>query len=179
MMHRCEVAEGVVVCHSRSRRPTQRPWEGGPIVGPLVQPERALTAPRGLSSWRWRWVHSRGVGVRQGLCLLFLRSPLPTQVSSSAPFSTPPACLSVLSACRVPGTVVTKADSAAPGVLMGGAWVRLSALEPRNNGLHVFCTYYSPGPVLRDSPASINPKDTLVGALSSPFYRRREHTSSA
>lgn len=149
------------------------------MVGPLVQPERALTAPRSSSGRWWRWVHSRGVGGRQGLCLLFLRSPLPTQVSSSAPSSTPPACLSVLSACRVPGTVVTEAGSAAPGGLMGGAWVRLSALEPRNNGLHVFCTYYSPGPVLRDSPASINPKDTLAGALSSPFYRRREHTSSA
>ena len=92
------------------------------MVGPLVQPERALTAPRSSSGRWWRWVHSRGVGDRQGLCLLFLRSPLPTQVSSSAPSSTPPACLSVLSACRVPGTVVTEAGSAAPGGLMGGAW---------------------------------------------------------
>lgn len=67
----------------------------------------------------------------------------------------------------------------APGGLMGGVWVRLSALEPGNNGLHVFCAYYSPGPVLGDSPASISPKGTLAGALSSPFYRHREHTSSA
>lgn len=182
IMHRCCVKslKFAVICHSRSRRPAQQPWEEGLIVGPFVQPHRgARTAPRSSSGWWWRWVHSQGVGGGQGLCLFLLRSPLPTQVSSSAPSSTPPACISVLSACRLPRTVVTKADRAAPRGLMGGAWVPLSPLEPRNNGLHVFCTHYSPGPVLRDSPPSINPKDTLVGALSSPFYRHREHTSSA
>lgn len=143
---------------------------------PLCSPREA---PRSSSGQWWRWVHSRRVGGGQGLSLLFLQSPLPTQVSPSALSSPPPACISVLSACPCQALWRPRRIVPAPGGLMGGVWVRLSALEPGNNGLHVFCTHYPPGPVLRDSPASISPKGTLAGTLSSPFYRRREHTLSA
>lgn len=108
--------------------------------------------------------------------------PLKPPAHPGQPFSSvlpPPACISVLSACTCQALWRPRWIVPAPRGLMGGVWVPLSALEPGNNGLHVFCTYYSPGPVLRDSPASINLKGTLAGALSPPFYRRREHTSSA
>lgn len=162
----------MVVGHSRGRRPTQQAWEEGSLWVPCAAPE----APRSSSGQWWRWVHGRRAGAGGAL---LAQSPLPAQVSPSAPSSPPPACISVLSACPCQALWRSRGIVPAPGGLMGGVWVRLSALEPGNNGLHVFCTYYSPGSVLGDSPASISPKGTLAGALSSLFYRRREHTSSA
>lgn len=59
---------------------------------------------------------------------------------------------------------------------MGGAWVHLSPLEPViMASQHVFCTYYSPGPVLRDSPPPLILK-TLWWGLCRPRLIGAENT---
>lgn len=145
-------------------------------MGPLVQPQRgAQEVERPVVA-----LGSQPAGRGRAGALFALPTKPPAHPGQ--PFSPvlPPSSLHLCTECLpMPGTVATEADHACPRGRMGGVWVRLSALEPGNNGLHVFCTYYPPGPVLRDSPASISLKGTLAGTLSSPFYRRREHTSSA